>query len=412
MNVICLVVDRLHAAYLGAYGNTWIRTPAIDRLAADGFVFDQMVTDSPRLESLGRSYWMGRHAMGPADGEPDAATLPTLFDQAGMASVLLSDEPAVLRHPLAVDFDEQVAIEPRWQPQVAESLDETHLGQCFAQLFSVLEQMPSGFLLWTHFSSLGTTWDAPIELREMHRDEGDPPPFDAAEVPEIELGEDFDPDHLLPIVQAYAGQVTLFDACLAGLMELLDQSQLGQDTALLLTAPRGVPLGEHRLVGTPTADGRADPLYGEVIQVPLIVRLPDASGGVVGRSQALVQPADVFATVAELCHGGEHGLNAIHGRSLLPIIRGEATAWRERAAVLGHRSQRGFRTPAWYLRLTDRPELFVKPDDRWEANDVAPRCREVVEAMLDELNNYAELAQSAQPGEMPPLPDLLREGLE
>ena len=49
MNAILLVIDRLHAGYLGAYGNGWIATPAIDRLAAEGFVFDQCLIDSPQV---------------------------------------------------------------------------------------------------------------------------------------------------------------------------------------------------------------------------------------------------------------------------------------------------------------------------------------------------------------------------
>jgi arylsulfatase A-like enzyme len=39
VNAICLVVDRLHTGFLGAYGNTWIETPVFDRLAAESFHF-------------------------------------------------------------------------------------------------------------------------------------------------------------------------------------------------------------------------------------------------------------------------------------------------------------------------------------------------------------------------------------
>ena len=63
MNAICLVIDRLHAGYLGAWGNTWIETPWLDRLAAESLVFDQMLVDTPHLEPLYRSYWHGLHAL-------------------------------------------------------------------------------------------------------------------------------------------------------------------------------------------------------------------------------------------------------------------------------------------------------------------------------------------------------------
>ena len=66
MNAICLVIDRLHTGFLGAYGNTWIETPAFDRLAAESFLFDQMLVDSPQLGPLYRSFWQGCHALAPA----------------------------------------------------------------------------------------------------------------------------------------------------------------------------------------------------------------------------------------------------------------------------------------------------------------------------------------------------------
>ena len=40
MNVIVVVCNSLHLGFLGAYGNGWIETPHLDRLAAEGVVFD------------------------------------------------------------------------------------------------------------------------------------------------------------------------------------------------------------------------------------------------------------------------------------------------------------------------------------------------------------------------------------
>ena len=40
MNVIVIACNGLHLGFLGPYGNGWIETPNLDRLAAEGVVFD------------------------------------------------------------------------------------------------------------------------------------------------------------------------------------------------------------------------------------------------------------------------------------------------------------------------------------------------------------------------------------
>ena len=55
------------------------------------------------------------------------------------------------------------------------------------------------------------------------------------EVPDRALDEDADPDELFALRRAYAGQITLLDTCLAGLLEALDEHPAGQRTAVLLT---------------------------------------------------------------------------------------------------------------------------------------------------------------------------------
>jgi hypothetical protein len=53
------------------------------------------------------------------------------------------------------------------------------------------------------------------------------------------------------------------------------------------------------------------------------------------------------------------------------------------------------RTALWrYLREGERARLYLKPDDKWEANDVASRRRDTVEAFerwLEELTKDANL---------------------
>ena len=41
MNIILIISDTLRRGHLGCYGNTWIRTPNLDRFAKESVVFDQ-----------------------------------------------------------------------------------------------------------------------------------------------------------------------------------------------------------------------------------------------------------------------------------------------------------------------------------------------------------------------------------
>ena len=69
------------------------------------------------------------------------------------------------------------------------------------------------------------------------------------------------------------------------------------------------------------------------------------------------------------------------GESLMPLVRGEVESVRDRLLLSSPDAETAIRTPAWYLRQSDPPELFAKPDDRWEVNDVANRCHDVVDRL-------------------------------
>ena len=80
--------------------------------------------------------------------------------------------------------------------------------------------------------------------------------------------------------------------------------------------------------------------------------------------------------------------------------------------MAGRNGQRAIRTPAWFLRANLDPELFAKPDDRWEINNVASRCQEVVECLQDALTEYELTLPAGRISDLPPLGDVLLNGLE
>jgi arylsulfatase A-like enzyme len=395
MNSICLILDRLQAGCVGAYGNTWIETPELDELASQSFLFDQCLVDSPRLETLYRSYWQGWHAMlgEPPDDRP--AIIASLREQ-GLRTILLTDETLVAGHPLAEQFDEVLEIDPPRAVKLARTMDRTHLARCFAQLIDVLHSTAEPFFLWAHFAALGAPWDAPLALRERYVEEDDPEPHQSVEVPCRLLPEGYHPDELLGVTQAYAGQVSLLDACLGALLESLEERSMRSSTLLALMSARGFPLGEQGRIGA--CD---DALYGPLVQVPFMLRWPDGRGAGV-RTQALVEPADLWATLADY-HQLTNRPASPSGRSLLPVIDDESLALRDRVCIAGPGAERAIRTRAWYLRSASAVELYTKPDDRWEVNNVADRCQEIAESMQAALGEYPQALGAGRVGELPPL---------
>jgi arylsulfatase A-like enzyme len=241
-------------------------------------------------------------------------------------------------------------------------------------------------------------WDAPAEFREQFADEDDPLPPDFVAPPVRWLQPDEDPDRILGIVHAYAGQLSLLDTCLEAFLDAWDAHCRSPETLLLITSPRGYPLGEHRRIGP------VDPaIYGEQLHVPCLVRYPDGAEATV-RSHQLVQPADVHATLREW-FGLPRAAASNWGQSLTAMLQGRAHA--DRAAAISG-SCRALRTPAWFLHCQSAAsaELYAKPDDRWEANEVSDRCRDVLPELLAIAEQFARAAQADGPPQFAPLPQI------
>jgi arylsulfatase A-like enzyme len=361
--------------------------------------------------------WRGTHAAerrSAAGAEMKRAALAELARRAGLRTVLVTDDEAVADHPSAEGFDETVEVPSAADHgEPASEVETTHAARFFAEASEHVD-VERPFFLWLHTRGLAGPWDAPPAFRERYVDEDDPPAPTFTRLETRRLPPDVDLDERFGLAQAYAGQTTLLDVCLGGLLAHLDETGLADRTALLIVSPRGIGLGEHDDVGM--SDER---LHAEIVQVPWILRLPKPYGRL-RRSQELVQPCDIYYTLAELLGTplDPHGW----GRSALALFEGRP-AWRDRAIVAG-RGSRGIRTRAWYLLEKreaegDRsaeasppaPQLFAKPDDWWEVNDVADRCPDIVEGLSDVLRQSVEALATGKPVEAIPSDDALVTGL-
>jgi arylsulfatase A-like enzyme len=251
-------------------------------------------------------------------------------------------------------------------------------------------------------------WDGPLELQESLLDEEDPPPMEDVASPELDLTQLEDPDLAFRCSCAYAAQIMVLDTCWAALMDTVAAASQASPWLVVLIGVRGFPLGEHQRIG-----GVDQRLYSEQLHIPWIVRFPDRRGALV-RSHALTSHVDLLPTILDFIDkvsGAEAA--GIDGMSVLPLVAAESAAWRDWLMATSHAGNNAIRTANWCLRqgavtspLTapvrasdtdiESPscELFVRPDDRWEANDVAKLCPEVVEqlthAIGDVLQSIAE----------------------
>jgi arylsulfatase A-like enzyme len=369
-HALVIAVDGLRASALGCYGNTWHATPALDVLAAQSIVHDWMWINSPLLSDFYRCAWR--------DGQP----LLEVLAAAGVATALTTDD-AALADAEAAGFAEICRLETAAN-DLAATPSETALACLFALLAQQVRAAAATIaahpetaaprLWWLHARGFHGPWDAPLELRQSLLEETDPPAptfVDPPRRPNVA-----DHDQLLLDRAAYAAQTMVLGECIGALLDALAESGLDKDTLVVLIGCRGYALGEHSQVG-------GDALYSELLHVPYLVRVP---GGEAPRprSARFVGPSDLSDTLLDW-FGLKH----------------EAAPAREFVAAVSSNGERSIRTAAWMLRQpphaedensTPLVELYAKPDDRWEANEIADRAADVAARLAAVLENWRATA--------------------
>jgi arylsulfatase A-like enzyme len=400
MRAIVLAPGGLHVGYLGCYGNEWIQTPAFDRLAADGVVFDQHYADDPTPSGAWRAWRTGRHAL-PTAGTSAAATeaAPDLFAllrSHGIRTELITDR-AELPASAASSWDAVQTVPAGASPEHAERWAKT-VRKRLRDLASA-----DGWLLWADVHLLEPPWSAPAEFLERYQ-EDEPSPE--------ELADEGSPDEAAPELladwqfrqrqNAYAAAVSYLDHLLGPIVEQSERMP-AESLFLAVTSDQGQAIDEL----SESAEA-PEPLHEERTHVPLLLGLPGrAEAG--RRVAALTQSVDLAPTLFDLFGAA---CPVVHGRSLLPSARGQTTAVRPYACA-GLRQATGvelaLRTPEWAFLLSlglspdgrpGRARLYRKPEDRWEVNDLRQHHLEFTERLETTLRGFIEACY--QPGELRP----------
>jgi arylsulfatase A-like enzyme len=403
-NILVVAVDGLRASALGAYGNTAYETPALDQLAAESFLFDACFAPTAELPAIYRALWQSVHPLRTSEYAARMPTLPNVLAEQHYSSTLVTDAAEVASCASAAGFGEYVQV----SGDIAERVDEisqTALARLFAAACDAVPatgDVPR--LVWVHSRGMYGPWDAPVVLQQSLLDEGDPRPLNDVVPPDVSIGAQDDPDTAFRCGVAYAAQVMVLDACWAALSDAL--AATGEEWLLMLLGVRGYALGEHARVGG--VDRR---LHAEQLHVPWIVRSPDGAGRL-ARTRRLMSPLDLFPTLLPQTDLGPGNRSMRYdGRSVVPLLETTICPWRDALLSTSEGEFLAFRTPGWSLQCnvpSRTAQLFVRPDDRWEANDIAALCPDVVEALTLVAEDACARIQQGEPVPEEPLADHLR----
>ncbi|VTU00213.1 sulfatase : Arylsulfatase A family protein OS=Singulisphaera acidiphila (strain ATCC BAA-1392 / DSM 18658 / VKM B-2454 / MOB10) GN=Sinac_7268 PE=4 SV=1: Sulfatase [Gemmataceae bacterium] len=436
MKAIVFVLRGCPAGCLGAYGNEWVGTPHLDRLAAGSVVFDRHISDRPDPAAASAA-WLG-------------GGLLESLRAAGARTVLVR-----ANHP---DTDGPVWYYAGWAEVFdarPEADDDSPLDALLRDLPALLDRFAAEehALLWVETDRLLPPWDVRQDIFEAYLGRGDDEEeeegrttagdeddeeaegdegeededeevdseSDAEE--EVEAADEVaeepassdprsptpdprpaippwsdpptgpfdakDPDAWEWLHSTFAAVVTALDAELGQVFEALKARGLDQSAAWVVTSDFGYPLGEHGQVGP-----HRPWLHTELVHLPLIVRLPGAAEAC-RRVTGFTQPPDLAPTLRDL-----FGLPA-DGMSLLPLARGAAESTRPHAVTsleLNGASERALRTDEFAFLLplavpegeAREPLLYDKPDDRWEVNDMRARKIDQADELERELREEAK----------------------
>lgn len=367
MNFVVIVSDTFRRDHLGCYGNPWIHTPRLDRLAAESVVFDRAYTASFPTVPNRRDVLTGRYTFTYSDWAPlpsDEVVLAEVMSRAGYSTMMIADTPHILQRGfnysrgfagwewIRGQENDQWRTSPRDPalPCAPEKLrlPETTVKQylrnvsdrrgeedyfaprtCARAARWLEENRNEGpFLLYVDTFDPHEPWDPPQWYVDLYD-----PSYQGEEVIyPLYAPCDFLSESELKHVRAlYAGEVTMVDRWVGRLLDRIDDLGLRDDTVVIFTTDHGFYHGEHGLMGKSLLSGgfySTVPLYEEVARIPLMVRLPWQKPG---RRDAYAQPPDLMPTILHLA--GVDIPDSVQGRSLVPVLQGEAEEHRPLAVT-------------------------------------------------------------------------------
>lgn len=383
------------------YNNPAVKTPHLDRLAAEGFRLDRAFTASPICVASRASIYTGtypqRHgSVGLASAafnqnvvvEKRFVTLPTALAQAGYHTALYGKSH--LGEPTTFGFTEG--------RETKDANDE----ETFAEADKFVQReakLGRPFLLWLTPRNPHVPLSAPQRFKDLYRDtvitldpnwresplmesffnqaaagqivfrDGPLPIY-----PQAPAGQTSGPPrtaaNMQEVIKAYYADVSCLDEQIGRLVEQLKAAGLYENTIIVYLSDNGYHLGNHGL-------GNKITMHEESVRVPMFIHSPLLPVKR-ARSDALVSSLDVYPTLLDFA--GVAAPPQLMGQSLRPILASPSAAGRdyvvsecvgppERRLGTGHRMVRTDRFK-YILSSSDEEAFFDLRSDPFELKNL------------------------------------------
>jgi arylsulfatase len=443
-NIVLILADDLGWSQLGCYGETRIRTPHIDRLAAEGTRFTQAYSGSPvcapsRCVLLTGLHTGHAHIRDNAEIEPEGQaplpagtpTLPGLLRNEGYATGLIGKwglgYPGSEGEPLSQGFDFffgyncQRRAHDHYPPELWRNRERVRLegneggpaGRQYAPDLFEIEALDfiarnrrRPFFLFFATTVPHLALQVPDDSLAEYAGLWPEKPYD---------GRDGYQPQATPRA-AYAAMVTRFDRSVGRVLALLAKLELDKDTLVLFASDNGptFAVGGYDAAFFGGADGfrgQKGSVYEGGIRVPFIARRPGFVPA--GReSAAIVAFQDMLPTLLDAAGASARAPSGLDGMSRLPVITGNAAAGASRPLYMefpGYGGQQMARQARWKAVRRDllaNPaapiELYDIENDPAEAANIAAMHPDTV-ARLKDL-----MARERRPSALFPIPALDR----
>lgn len=373
-NVLFVILDAAGARHFASYGYPRKTTPEIDRIAAEGVVFENARTVASftllAMSSAWTSSYPDQHHNGVPYGAPlpkDRLTLAELLGANGIHTAgFVSNGVAGSGFALDRGFTEFDEVFRRFGAHAA----------AFRRV------LPDWFT-----ANATRRFFAYVHFREPHFSYDPPPPFNTMFGPDTPLTKTIKtkydwitdvnwgriqptPAEIEHLRRLYDGNLAYVDHEVGEIRRSLEASGLWDKTLVIVSADHGDQLYEHGYVG------HLDQVYEEALQIPLVVKFPKGTGPAGTRVAGFVDTLDLAPTIADalgvLGRGGSD--RAFAGRSLLPVALGAAGKAASFSRCAGEQPKYALREGSMklvYHTARDAAELYDLGADPGERSDLA-----------------------------------------